>query len=200
MRKTYLIFMLVSITWLLLCFSGCTKTFVYSEPSQTAPWDSDGAENVSTSNEQEEMIEPGLSEQAEENVITENGVETTDGQEDEKKTRQIGADKTKKHPKPTLRSALVITKLMLRAEQQMELGKYDDALTTAERAIRIDTTNASLWNLLARIYMNKGDPVQAEQMAKKSNLFAKGDKQLIKQNNEIITETSSYEEDVYLED
>ncbi|QTA79303.1 Tetratricopeptide repeat-containing protein [Desulfonema limicola] len=79
-----------------------------------------------------------------------------------------------------------VTPLADQAEQQMEAGELDRAFATAERAVRIDPYNAKLWNLMARIQFKQENYSQAEQLAKKSNLLAKNDRELKSLNWKII--------------
>ncbi|MFO8084609.1 MAG: tetratricopeptide repeat protein [Desulfobacterales bacterium] len=76
--------------------------------------------------------------------------------------------------------------LEVRSEKLLAEGRTDQAFATAERAIRLDPDNAKLWNLLARIQLNRGNFNQAEQLSKKSNLLAKNDKRLQAKNWRII--------------
>ncbi len=80
----------------------------------------------------------------------------------------------------------VVSSLENQSEQLLAQGKTDQAFATAERAIRMDPANAKLWNLLARIQLNRGNFTQAEQLSKKSNLLAKSDKHLQADNWRII--------------
>ena len=80
-----------------------------------------------------------------------------------------------------------VSSLEERAEHELSIGQVDQAFSTAERAIRIDPTNPDLWNLLARIQLNRSNFVQAEQLARKSNLLARGDRALQARNWRIIS-------------
>ncbi|GBC61511.1 hypothetical protein DENIS_2473 [Desulfonema ishimotonii] len=82
-----------------------------------------------------------------------------------------------------------VTPLADKARQQMEQGDLDRAFATAERAIRIDSTNPELWHLTAQIQLERGNYAQAEQLAKKSNLLARGNRELQAQNWRIIGES-----------
>jgi tetratricopeptide (TPR) repeat protein len=79
-----------------------------------------------------------------------------------------------------------VSSLENQSEQLLAQGKTDQAFATAERAIRIDPTNANLWNLLARIQLDRGNYSQAEQLSRKSNVLAKNDKRLQAENWRII--------------
>ncbi len=82
-----------------------------------------------------------------------------------------------------------VSSLAEQAEGQLSTGQLDRAFTTAERAIRIDQNNPELWNLLARIQMERSNFAQAEQLARKSNLLSRGDRALQARNWRIISES-----------
>ena len=101
------------------------------------------------------------------------------------KLPQIGA----KTPKPEVsghRSPVVVARLSDQAKDQMDAGNLDQAYATAERAVRIDSSNPYLWHLMAQIQLKRGNSYQAEHLARKSNLLAKGDKSLQAKNWRII--------------
>ncbi|MFP4350598.1 MAG: tetratricopeptide repeat protein, partial [Desulfococcaceae bacterium] len=75
------------------------------------------------------------------------------------------------------------------AEAELSTGQVDRAFSTAERAIRIDPNNPKLWNLLARIQMERSNFAQAEQLARKSNLLSRGDRALQARNWRIISDS-----------
>jgi tetratricopeptide (TPR) repeat protein len=79
-----------------------------------------------------------------------------------------------------------VSSLETQSEQLLAQGRTDQAFAMAERAIRIDPSNAKLWNLLARIQLGQGNYSQAEQLSRKSNYFAKNDKRLQAENWRII--------------
>jgi Flp pilus assembly protein TadD len=79
-----------------------------------------------------------------------------------------------------------VSSLENQSEQLLAQGRTDQAFTTAERAIRMDPANAKLWNLLARIQLERGNYSQAEQLSRKSNFLAKNDKRLQAENWRII--------------
>ncbi|MCP4105073.1 MAG: hypothetical protein GY749_05990 [Desulfobacteraceae bacterium] len=96
----------------------------------------------------------------------------------------------KKDIKPQQHSYMLagVVRLIDRAKQQMTLRYYDQAFATTERALRIDSSNAGLWSLLAEIQLRRGNVSQAVQLSKKSNLFAKGNRALQSKNWKIIAE------------
>jgi tetratricopeptide (TPR) repeat protein len=79
-----------------------------------------------------------------------------------------------------------VSSLEAQSEQLLAQGKTDQAFAIAERAIRIDPSNANIWNLLARIQLGQGNYSQAEQLSRKSNYFAKNNKRLQAENWRII--------------
>jgi Flp pilus assembly protein TadD len=81
-----------------------------------------------------------------------------------------------------------VLRLTAKARQQMKAGKLEHAFSTLERAIKIDPSDPVPWNMLAGIQLKKGNMDQAEQLARKSNLLAKNDKTLRRQNWLIIAE------------
>lgn len=80
-----------------------------------------------------------------------------------------------------------VSSLEVQAEHELETGQIDRAFTTAERAIRIDPKNAKLWNLLARIQLERSNFIQAEQLSRKSNLLSRDDRALQAENWRIIS-------------
>jgi tetratricopeptide (TPR) repeat protein len=74
------------------------------------------------------------------------------------------------------------------AEASLESGDLDNAAVTLERAIRIQPRNPDLWHDLAQVRLRQQQPGLAEDLAKKSNLHAKGNYSLIRANWAIIAE------------
>lgn len=70
--------------------------------------------------------------------------------------------------------------LMADATENSKTGELDQAVTTIERAIRIEPRNANLYYKLAVIRLKQSKPRLAEDLAKKSALLASSDKQLRK--------------------
>lgn len=83
----------------------------------------------------------------------------------------------------------VVTPLADQASRQLANGELDKAQTTAERAVRIDPNNADLWHLMGKIQLARKNFSQAEQLARKSNLLAKGNKDLQARNWRMIAES-----------
>ena len=72
------------------------------------------------------------------------------------------------------------------AEALLAQGDPDRAMAVAERAIRIHPTDPRLWNLMARIQLERGDGGQAAHLARKSNSLARGDRTLMAENWRLI--------------
>ncbi len=65
--------------------------------------------------------------------------------------------------------------LLKQANNQISVGKHDQAATTLERALRIAPENAMLWLRLAELKEQQGDRAQAASMARKAVQLAPGD-------------------------
>lgn len=103
----------------------------------------------------------------------------------DKKARRIGETASVKPASPIQKPA--VRQLMAEAREKMEKGQLNDAFATAERGISIDSSDALLWNLMAQIRLKQDNYMQAEQLAKKSNLLTK-DRSLQAKNWRIISE------------
>jgi tetratricopeptide (TPR) repeat protein len=99
---------------------------------------------------------------------------------------RIGADVPSESSASDAYLVAAVSSLETQSEQLLAQGRTDQAFTMAERAIRIDPSNAKLWNLLARIQLGQGNYSQAEQLSRKSNFLAKNDKHLQAENWRII--------------
>lgn len=84
-----------------------------------------------------------------------------------------------------------VSPLREQAQEQMNRGEYDRALATVERAIRIDSTNPELWQLMAQVQLGRGEYDQAEQLARKSNLLAGNNDSLRSENWTLIADSYS---------
>jgi len=65
-------------------------------------------------------------------------------------------------------------------------GKFDAAVASLERALRIEPHNPALWQDLARLRLEQGQYQQAEGLAARSNGWAGDDKALRAENWRII--------------
>jgi len=73
-------------------------------------------------------------------------------------------------------------------ESNIKSGSYPDAAGSLERAIRIQPKNPELWHVLAEVRLKQNQPGLAEDLAKKSNLLAKSNAELIRSNWNLIAE------------
>ncbi len=89
-------------------------------------------------------------------------------------------------PKPLVMSAAV-RHLMKDASHLGRQGKLDAAVTTTERALRIQPRNATLWYQLASFHLQQDQLGSAESLAKKSNTLAGGDSKLKRKNWTLIS-------------
>lgn len=78
------------------------------------------------------------------------------------------------HTAPSDNAAVV--KLLETAQQQTQQTQYNEAAATLERALRIEPRNAALWQALARVRLQQGQPEQAASLAVKSNALAETDR------------------------
>jgi hypothetical protein len=74
-------------------------------------------------------------------------------------------------------------------EGNLKSASYADAAASLERAIRIQPKNPELWHVLAEVRLKQNQPGLAEDLAKKSNLLAKNNAELIHSNWNIIAES-----------
>lgn len=68
--------------------------------------------------------------------------------------------------------------LLSRAQALANAGKSDEAAATLERAIRIEPRNPWLWHRLAVLRLQEGQHSLAIELAKKSNVLARGNRRL----------------------
>ncbi len=78
--------------------------------------------------------------------------------------------------------------LLSEARANVSSGDLDNAAASLERAIRIQPRNPRLWHELAEVRLKQRQPGLAEDLAKKSNVHAKGDSALIRANWSIVAE------------
>lgn len=81
-----------------------------------------------------------------------------------------------------------VNALLEESEAAAQDGQWDNAASTLERAIRIQPRNPILWSRLATTRLQQHQYQVAEDLAKKSNVFAAGDKALIQQNWRLIAQ------------
>ena len=73
-------------------------------------------------------------------------------------------------------------------ESQFRSGGYADAAASLERAIRIQPKNPELWHVLADVRLRQQQSGLAEDLARKSNLLARDNAELVRGNWRIIGE------------
>ena len=88
----------------------------------------------------------------------------------------------------SIASTPAITALESEISKSMKAGSYQEAAATLERAIRIQPKNPELWSALARAKLRLRQYDQAEQFAKKSNLYIKNNPESLKANWYLIAE------------
>jgi len=81
-----------------------------------------------------------------------------------------------------------VVALLESAEENRRAGRYAQAASGLERAIRISPRDPLLWNRLAQVRLDQSKPGLAESMAKKSNLLAEGNRPLQYSNWLLIAE------------
>lgn len=80
-----------------------------------------------------------------------------------------------------------LTSLLNQADMAIEQQQWAEALSSLERAQRIDSKQSAIWTRLSIVYLAKQDPEQAIQMAKKSNSHAQNDKSVLAYNWLLIS-------------
>ena len=92
-------------------------------------------------------------------------------------------------PPPIARSENVaVAGLMESARADAAAGKLSTAAASIERALRIEPRNPRLWQELARVRLQQGQLVQAENVAARSNSFAGSDSALRAENWRLIAQ------------
>ena len=90
-------------------------------------------------------------------------------------------------PAPAARTEnLAIAGLLDGARADAAAGRLANAAAALERALRIEPRNPRLWQELARVRLQQGDFVQAEQLAQRSNSWAGSDSALRAENARVI--------------
>jgi predicted Zn-dependent protease len=90
---------------------------------------------------------------------------------------------------PISRSGNVaVAGLMESARADAAAGKLSTAAASIERALRIEPRNPRLWQELARVRLQQGQLVQAEEVAKRSSSFAGSDNALRAENWRLIAQ------------
>lgn len=95
---------------------------------------------------------------------------------------------TPDEPLPPRSDNTAVVALLETARQDTAAGRLESAAATLERALRIEPRNASLWNQLARVRLQQGQPGQTIQLATKSNSLATDNNRLRADNWRLIGE------------
>jgi len=91
-------------------------------------------------------------------------------------------------PKPAKSSVPAVNSLLAQAEKERDAGKLDDAIATAERAVRVSPRDAKAWTLLAELRGGKGEWPVAEQLARRALALASSDPNIAARNWRLIAE------------
>lgn len=92
-------------------------------------------------------------------------------------------------PAPAARQeSMAIAGLMESARTDAAAGRYPNANASLERALRIEPRNPRLYHQLARVRIQQGQYVQAEQFAVRSNSYAADDPGLRTENWRLIAQ------------
>jgi len=97
-------------------------------------------------------------------------------------------DRGTKRPTAAPTTSPALLALMQEAESESASGNLENAAATLERAIRIQPRQPELWQKLAEVRLQQHQPGLAEDLAKKSNVLAKGNAALIRKNWAIIAD------------
>jgi Flp pilus assembly protein TadD len=76
--------------------------------------------------------------------------------------------------------------LLAQGRADRDAGRYAQATTTIERALRIDPNDPELWLELGEIKLEEGDPDQAREMGRKALTLAAGDRAIEARANRLI--------------
>ena len=89
---------------------------------------------------------------------------------------------------PTDSSKPVVVALANDAQRAQEQGRYEQAASYLERALRIDPTDALLWHRLAKVRFSQGRLQQAVHLAAKSNSVAGTNQALQRRNWRLLAD------------
>ena len=90
-------------------------------------------------------------------------------------------------PAPRIENPAIVS-LLDSAHADAAAGRLANAAASLERALRIQPRNPRLWQELARVRLQQGDYVQAENVAARSNAWAVGDSTLRAENWRLIAQ------------
>lgn len=86
----------------------------------------------------------------------------------------------------TLQAGAGALAMLEKAEEYVQMRRFDLAITTLERALRMEPRNAWIWNRLAVAHLEERNRQQAVHLATKSNALISADHPLRPLNNNII--------------
>lgn len=86
----------------------------------------------------------------------------------------------------TLKAGPGALAMLEKAEAYVQMRRFDLAITTLERALRMEPRNAWIWNRLAVAHLEERNRQQAVHLATKSNALISADHPLRPLNNTII--------------
>jgi tetratricopeptide (TPR) repeat protein len=89
---------------------------------------------------------------------------------------------------PKITAPPAVIALRDEARAHLDHGDLDNAAVALERALAIRSDNPELWHGLAEVRLKQGQPELAEDLAKKSNVLARGNPGLIRANWLLIAE------------
>ncbi|WP_303906001.1 tetratricopeptide repeat protein [Thiohalomonas denitrificans] len=89
-------------------------------------------------------------------------------------------------PAPATPQNPAVAELLATASAETRAGRLPQAIAVLERALRIEPRNPLLWQELARVYLQRDDYRQAEQMAARSNSWVGSNRSLLAENWRII--------------
>lgn len=110
--------------------------------------------------------------------------------------QQVGKSRMRPAIKSGPATPPAVLALLEEAEASRSGGQLDNAAATLERAIRIQPRNPLLWQQLASLRLEQHQPGLAEDLAKKSNVLAQGNRSVIQRNWGIIAKARQQKGDI----
>jgi Flp pilus assembly protein TadD len=89
-------------------------------------------------------------------------------------------------PPPADAPPPVIVALLDESEASRSAGDLESAVSTTERALRIQPRNPRLWQALAKVRLQQGEAALAEDLARRSSVLAAGNESLLAENQGLI--------------
>ena len=113
-----------------------------------------------------------------------------------KTERQPSHGRTRPHAAEIPAAPPAVMALLKEANASRSSGRLDQAVASLERAVRIQPRNPLLWQQMAEIRLQQHQPGLAEDLAKKSNVLAKGNRAIAHKNWTLIAEARRQKGDV----